>query len=59
MLKNLLNGGNVIRYIFSEFEKLFRTSVFLSTSEWLLLNIPETRSLHMKAQPGKIVDDNY
>ena len=35
---------NFTRYIFLEFEKIFRTSIFLSTSEGLLLNIPETRS---------------
>ena len=36
--------ANFTRYIFLEFEKIFRTSIFLSTSEGLLLNIPETRS---------------
>ena len=36
--------ANFTRYIFSEFEKMFRTSIFLSTSEGLLLNIPKRRS---------------
>ena len=45
VLKNLLNSGKLYEiYIFLEFEKMFRTSIFLSTSEGLLLNIPETRS---------------
>ena len=37
--------GNFMRYIFVEFEKIFRTSIFLTTSEGLPLNIPGTRSL--------------
>ena len=37
------------RYIFLEFEKIFRTSIFLSTSERLLLNITETRSLLLRS----------
>ena len=36
--------ANFTRYIFLEFGKIFRTSIFLSTSEVLLLNIPEARS---------------
>ena len=35
--------ANFMRYIFLGFEKIFRTNIFLSTSEGLLLNIPETR----------------
>ena len=44
MLKNLLMVANFMRNIFLEFEKRFRTSIFLSASEGLLLNIPETSS---------------
>ena len=36
--------ANFTRYILLEFEKIFRTSIFLSTSEGLLLNILGTRS---------------
>ena len=46
VLKNLLNCGKLYeRYIFLEYEKIVRTSIFLSTSEGMLLNIAETRSL--------------
>ena len=36
--------ANFTRYIFLEFEKNHITSIFLSTSERLFLNIPETRA---------------
>ena len=42
-LKSFLNSAELYE-IQIEFEKIFRTSIFLSTSEGLLLNIPETRS---------------
>ena len=35
--------ANFTRYIFLEFKKIFRTNIFVSTSEVLLLNISETR----------------
>ena len=45
VLKNLfLNGGELSEIHFLGFVKIFRTSIFLSTTEGLLLNIPETRS---------------
>ena len=39
---------NFTRYIFLVFKKIFTTSIFLSNSKRLLLNIPETRSSAIK-----------
>ena len=35
---------NLTTYTFVEFEEIFRTSIFLTTSEGLLLNIPASLS---------------
>ena len=46
VLKNLLNGCKLYEiHLLGIWNKIFRTSIFLSTSEGLLLNYPETRSL--------------
>ena len=42
--RNFQMAVNFTRYIFLEFKKIFTTSIFLSNSKRLLLNIPETRS---------------
>ena len=42
--KTFLNGGELSKIYFLGFLKKFRTSIFLSTSEGLLLNIPDTKS---------------
>ena len=46
VLNNLLNAmvADFLRYTFLKFEKSFRTSIFLSTSERHLLNIPKASS---------------
>ena len=46
VLNNLLNAmvADFLRYTFLKFEKSFRTSIFLSTSERRLLNIPKASS---------------
>ena len=42
--RNVWKVVKFTRYIFLELEKIFRTSIFLNTSEGLLLNIPERAS---------------
>ena len=44
VLKTFQMVANFTKYIFLEFEKISGSSIFLTTSEGLLLNIPQTRS---------------